>query len=364
MDTALLLRPRSSAAAAVRAHFESYLNRAHGARRHRTIVIHDGRVPDYLCDALADVSWTRFELLDARQVTNQASYLQACQGSGDYLSVHELVVDLAISAETGAVRFAKHAQRCDFTSYEFPRFSCTDSERDLILLRHFAGRPLEQRVIADRFFDLLGRQVPYEVTVRSGVDLACELRVVSRTPWLELCGPLMAGDLRFTPGCELFYAGTEVSGEIAFGSGLNIVPLKCDRQYSAKELEAYARLLELSCSLAEHGLVVMVENGRIGRVDERGSSVSELLSLDPAYRLVNEVGIGLNAAALPLVKDWAATSNEAVPGMHLGLGADPGNRTLFDTAIHFDFVEPAVQIEVNGELFYSRERGFLRGNQG
>lgn len=359
MDTALPLKSVTAQASSARAHFERYLNREHGARRHRTVVFHDGRAPSYLLDAISAIAWTELSLVDVRSVPDQARYLEAeCAAEDAYLSIHEVVLDTAISRERGAVSFAKRSPRCDFTSYEFPRFACSDAQRDLILTRHFSGDPHTQRKIADRFYALLEARVPYEVTVRSGPAFASVLTVSDAHPWLELCGPLLVGDVRFTPGCELFYSGAKVNGEIYFGSGLNITPLKCDGDYSPRDLEAYERLNELSSALAASPVRVRVRDGVISDVEESGRAVRELLGLDRAYGRVNEVGIGLNPAAIPLVTDWASNSNEAAPGVHLGFGADPGNRERHETAIHYDFVEPNVCIDINGTRFYSPADGF------
>jgi hypothetical protein len=160
---------------------------------------------------------------------------------------------------------------------------------------------------------------------------------------------------RFASGAELFYDGREVSGTFSFWGGLNVLPLKKPGGYGVRELQHFERF----CALAKHApaepVVLTLERGRIVAVEgdaQHAPVLRALLAEHEAFRQLNEVGIGLNDAAGPLVRSWPSPTNEAIPGVHLGFGADPAHGDRFDTAIHFDFVEPRATVFVNDQMYF------------
>jgi hypothetical protein len=177
------------------------------------------------------------------------------------------------------------------------------------------------------------------------------LIVSGKRPWMELCGPSVVGDVRFAPGCELFWNGDEVTGDFQCTGALNLLPL-------GNEFDevSYRRLLDLGRSLSREPLDLHIENGQLTGIDSAGKladDFKEIFDTDVAYSHVVEVGIGLSPTALPLITSWASPTNEAVAGVHVGFGADPANIDHFDTRIHLDFVVPEVRVIVNDHLFYA-----------
>ena len=172
-------------------------------------------------------------------------------------------------------------------------------------------------------------------------------------PWMELCGPLAEGDIRFAPGSELFYNGSRVDGTLYCAGGINLLPLRSVRL----EEETCRALLELGRHIPEDPLDLDFVAGRLAGIRSRGPLAQHFMAIfrsHEAFSWAVEVGIGMAAAAGPLIRDWAAPSNEAVPGVHVGLGADPGNPWRFSTNVHLDFVAPDVQIAVNGQSYFER----------
>jgi hypothetical protein len=270
-----------------------------------------------------------------------------------YLSVHEYCGHTVFPNQVSAVEFARTAGGMDYTSFEFPRFDLTDGQVSLLIARFIAGDPARERAQAETFFHLLGNDPGYHVEVRSGPARDRLLTVRGPFPWMELCGPLVEGDIRFAPGSELFYNGVQVDGTLYCDGGINLLPLRSDRL----EEGTCRALLDLGRCIADDPLDLDFAAGRLTGIRSRGPLAGEFQSVfrrNEAFSWAVEVGIGMAASAGPLIHEWAAPTNEAVPGVHVGLGADPGNPLRFTTTVHMDFVAPDVQILVNGACYYDR----------
>jgi hypothetical protein len=359
VDSALLLNRDRLSTDAVRDFFREYLCIRKDAGVHHTVLFHDGLVPRVWTDGLRGIPETELRCVDVRAIDAPAQYLvDNFDVDRAYVSVHEFLVDRLLRADQSAASVVRRTTRMDYTSYEFPRFGCTSAQRDCILARHTAGRPARQRAVADRFFALLQSRVPYTIEVRSGSDSV--LRVCDVHPWLELCGPLAPGDVRFIPGCEVFYSGKSVNGRLHARSGLNLLAFRRAGAYPPNEIAVYDKLLAADRALRRAPVDFVFEEGVVVAVEgpSRPAELLREIMETTAYRTVNEVGIGVNECAGPMIGDFAATSNEAIPGIHVGLGADPGQPSRFTTSIHFDVVEPEVEIRVNGHLFFSAGDGF------
>ena len=333
--------------------YSQYLNLQTGLK-HRTVVIHDGRLPPEMVEGLKAVRETNCHFVDGRVVNDHAKYVRelACSAS-EYISIHEFYLDSALSSEVSAKRLCSE-KNCDFTSYEFVRPVCTNAQRDTTLARHFGADLSMQDAIANTFFQFLRKQcTPYEVRFES---VAGSLRVKDSIPWLELLGPLQEGDVRFCPGSELFYSGKNVRGTLSCSGCNNVVLLKRAMGYGKEELDVAKRLVEIGKGKPSDGFILTIEDGIIVEVcgDTRSAKLfREITAEDEAYRTLNEVGVGLNISAVPAVREWSCPANEALPGVHLGFGADPGKGRTFGTAVHFDIVERDVRMFVNDVLMYT-----------
>lgn len=336
----------------VRRFYEQYLFLNPGGREHLTLLFFDLELPPALLQGLAAVNGTRLLLVDARRIESQAKVLaHLWDPARRYISVHDYTAHTFFPFEETAVRFSEVGRGIDYTSFEFPRFDLTNDQVELLIGRYIARNPNQELTYADAFYARLGNNPDYTITVRSGLRLDRTLHIRGPKPWLEICGPLAEGDIRFAPGSELFYNGEAIDGSLHCDGALNLLPLRGN----LSEEGLCRRLLALGQRLPEDPVDLEFQRGHLVDIRSAGPLADEfkaLFSLEPAFSYVVEVGIGLMESAGPLIREWAATTNEAVPGIHVGLGADPGNTSRFATAVHFDFVTPDVQIDVNNRLFY------------
>jgi hypothetical protein len=91
------------------------------------------------------------------------------------------------------------------------------------------------------------------------------LSVSGKRPWMELCGPSVVGDVRFVPGCGLFWNGNDVTGDFQCSGALNLLPLG-----NEFDEEPYRRLLDLGRFLSSEPLDLHIENGRLSGIDSAG----------------------------------------------------------------------------------------------
>jgi len=349
MDAALRV---DSLSEQTRRFFERYLYFDVGGREHISVLFYDRPLPAWFLEGIDAVAGTRWQMVDARTVESQRRVLAELWAPEQrYVSVHDYVVDTFFPATDNAVRFAEAGRGVDYTSFEFPRFDVSPEQMERLLAIYVRGNPAAHLRYADSFFELLDDDPGYSIRVRSGERGEDVLEVRGPEPWMELAGPLCEGNIRFAPGAELFYHGRSVSGTLCCRGGINLLPLRSNHV----DVELCRRLLEMARQIPEDPIHIDVEDGRIVALRSSSTAAADFtatLSCDEAFGHVVEVGIGLSPTARPLIFDWAASSNEAVPGIHLGIGADPANTRRFKTLVHLDFVCPDVTIEVNGACFY------------
>ncbi|MFJ9041442.1 hypothetical protein ACIRF8_33365 [Streptomyces sp. NPDC102406] len=335
-------------------------------RRVTVVGFYDRELPEALWQGISAVPDLTLIAYDLREgdPTDHLEKLLSAPDAGHF-SFHDFCQVLSRPTSRFAKGYAKSRTAtgdepgagADYTSYEFPRRDLESWQVETVLAGHFAGDPAEQRRSADRFFSLLSRGdgADYTVEVLSGpASERRRLTVTGKSPWMELCGPSVVGDVRFAPGCELFWNGAEVDGDFHCTGALNLLPLGNEFDDAP-----YRRLLELGALLPDEAVDLRLKAGRLTGIDSPGplaAAFAEVFASDVAYSHVVEVGIGLSPAALPLITSWASPTNEAVSGVHVGLGADPAHIDRFATRIHLDFVAPDVTVLVNGELFYDQGR--------
>lgn len=341
-------------ARATREYFSRHLFLSVGARKHVTLLFTDVELPHAFLDGLAQVPGTKLEVFDSRQVPNQADVVQEYYDpSSRYVSVHDYSAHRFYPASQAAGRVAGTGQGIDVTTFEFPRFDLSPAQIELLLARMVSGSPQTERLRADGFFRRLADRPDYRIQVRSGDRLDREMTVSGPRGWVELCGPLMEGDIRFAPGSELFYNGTDINGTLHCAGGLNLLPFRSE---SLDEVLC-RRILGLGARIGQDPLDLDIEAGRLVGIRSGGplaAMFQETFKVHEAFTWVVEIGIGMSDGAAPLIHDWSAPTNESVPGVHLGLGADPGDPGRFDTAVHMDFVCPQVLVRVNEDLFFDR----------
>ncbi|MET8860319.1 hypothetical protein [Streptomyces sp. NPDC004579] len=343
---------------------QAALPRFDDGRRVTFVGLHDRDLPEALwqgVSAVPDVTLLAYDLREGDPSDHLRQILSAPDAG--HFSFHSFCETQGRPTSRFAKNFAKSLSKdrgspgasADYTSYEFPRRDLLAWQAETVLAGHFAGDPAAQRQSADRFFSLLsehGDGGNYTVEVLSGpADERRRLTVSGKRPWMELCGPAVVGDIRFAPGCELFWNGVEVDGDFHCTGALNLLPLGNEFDDAP-----YRRLLELGARLPGEGVDLRLKEGRLVAVDSPGTlaaAFSEVFARDEAYSTVVEVGIGLSPAALPLITSWASPTNEAVSGVHVGFGADPADIDRFTTRIHLDFVAPDVTVLVNGQVFYT-----------
>lgn len=363
MDTALSVKPPLTPEL-VRDFYQRYLFLDTGGREHLLVLFYDEPLPAALLEGLRAVPGTRLLAVDSSKLDSQVRFLETIEDpERKYLSIHDFCQTTYYPKAQAAVTFCEKPRGVDYTSFEFPRFGATPEQLETLIYRFVAGDPAEQLRRADAFYGRLGEDRGYCIRVRSGPRRDRLLEVRGPSPWLEICGPLQEGDLRFAPGAELFYSGTAVNGVLHCNAGINLLPLRGGNSDPA----TCERLLSLSSQLPEEPVDVVIREGRITELrserDVVAAQLREIFASDEAYSHVIEVGIGLSDAAAPLINGWGATSNEAVPGVHIGIGADPGNTLRFKTSIHLDFVVPDLDIEVNAHPYFQSGRFLMLDQQ-
>ncbi len=362
MDAALLLKktdtPRALTADAVRRFYERYLFLDTGSREHVLVVFYDAPLPEAFWEGLKAVRGTRVLPVDASRLDSQARFLASLYAPEKrYLSVHDYCQHTFFPPVATAVKYLEHKASADYTSFEFPRFDVTPEQAETLILRYVSDDPAEHMRRSDAFFARLGEDPGYRIEVRSGPARDRVLEVRGPAPWMEIAGPLKEGDVRFAPGAELFHSGTAVNGVLHCNAGINLLPLRGTRV----DEKLCRELLALGERLPGEPLDVVVHQGRVVDVlPSRGSTLAAgfqaVFSTDVAFSHVIEVGVGLSDGAGPIINGWGATSNEAIPGVHLGIGADPGAVSRFKTQVHMDFVVPDVDIDINGRRYLTAGR--------
>jgi len=142
-----------------------------------------------------------------------------------------------------------------------------------------------------------------------------------------------------------------VSGEFVVDGALLPFPEQPDSAGDA------LRVQEANSGLRDHPCRLKICNGSVVDVTGDGDApaiLSSLFEQDPRYRDVTEVGIGFNRECHTFVHDWPAASNEARPGVHVGLGGDPSPDDGMKAGaplVHIDCVAGNCEVFVNGKPF-------------
>ncbi|GAC1415646.1 MAG: hypothetical protein NVSMB53_14310 [Gemmatimonadaceae bacterium] len=207
----------------------------------------------------------------------------------------------------------------------------------------------EQRRIAARFFQILSRRVPYQVSVHTGADAA--MAIDDEAGWFDLSGPLHADAVRQLPGGEVAYVGDCTSGIFVADGAILATP---ESDSVSPMAESIARF---SGELPRTPVRLEITSGRVVSVSgggPAGAFLEDLFRENERYRTVTEVGIAFNGACREFIHDWAAPSNEARPGVHVGIGGDPDRREAtpqLDPIVHIDFMAANCEVFVNGVPF-------------
>jgi len=327
----------------------------HEEPHHVTLVLTDFQLPEgletRLHEAVAGLS-TRLVLVCAADDPSTLRVEIARAGldpNRDYVSFLCL---FCRHASFDAARAAFQAfPRADFARLELPSeemgFSPTQAA---YLLGVVLDADYElQDVAARRFYSMLGKQRPYVVQIETRGGL---LVVEDEKPWFQLGGKLQPGENRILPGGEVAYTGSRVTGVFTVDGGLLATP----QRPAAAELAL--SLTALSRHFAEDPVDITIEKGVCVSLRSAGPLAARIEALlgDPYYRNLTELGISFNTACEALVHEWAASSNEGVPGVHIGVGGDPdpeGERAG-RPLVHVDLISSSPRVTVNGAIFMNR----------
>ena len=206
----------------------------------------------------------------------------------------------------------------------------------------------EQDRIADRFFGLLRKTLPYCVSVESDHH---QLLIDDAAGWFQLAGRLRTKETRALPGGEVAYTGDRIEGTFVVDGAILASP------ETPEVARVGARLTKIGRDLRRQPICLRISSGRVQRVDGKGKPTAEidrLFTLDDRYRSVSEVGISFNRACSRFIHSWPAASNEGRPGVHLGLGGDPDQRDEKAQApplVHVDLMAANCSVTVNGSVF-------------
>lgn len=211
---------------------------------------------------------------------------------------------------------------------------------------------VEQDQISDRFFRLLARCKPYEVTVETP---GAKLQIRDSRPWFALAGRLRPGEARTLPDGEVAYSADEIREEVEgkFVVDGAVLPIAQHPRFAEESL----RLLPMSREVSKHPLCLEIRRGKVVGATGKGRApkvISSFFERNERYRQVTEVGISFNRASTKFIHDWPAASNEVRPGVHLGIGGaanpdddDPQRSPI----VHIDCIAANCKVLVNGQPF-------------
>jgi hypothetical protein len=344
----------------------SYLNFTN-VNFHETVIFYDRFwVAEMFKQAFVDVKDTFVTFIDSNEIISpKAEIEKRWSDRSSYLSIFDLCCDITFPHNESSIVYTSDQKQCDVTTLEAARHGLTDERLLATFRKVFACSLQNQTARADSFYSSLALSPNgYTVIVKSGLEKEATLTIDDTEPWMEICGGLKELDVRFIPAAELFYSGNSVNGKfICVNSAFSLLPLRSNRP---KDSELYEELLEIGKLMSEQTVTITVENRKVIDMTSSGNFASRYKKLTSGVvglDYVVEVGIGLSYAALPLERNWGATTNEAASGVHLGLGADPTDTTRFETDMHLDFVCPDVEVTVNGKDFFKSGQFLLQEKQ-
>jgi hypothetical protein len=221
--------------------------------------------------------------------------------------------------------------------------ACNSTPTTPETLAHFVAvlettDPAAQEAFADRFFSLAEASELLEI-----VDEAYGTRAVFRHldddyEWNQQAGPVGWGEQQLAPAGELSALPTDVmhfdpdlrfalDGEIAL-RGLPILHSGAASFTRADQARIHADL----ATIADEAVIASVEHGVIKNVRATGPSADPAVAMldamfrvDARYRVVWEIGFGINTAMTPAPGN--AAMNEVYGGanghFHLGVGLTP-----------------------------------------
>jgi hypothetical protein len=326
----------------VRRYFTVQTFRDAGRRERVLVALFDRDLPAALWDGLDSVAATLLRVRLEPGASGADLLEKLIAPATRYVSIHDFSIDRP-GRPLGDLR---PAGGFDCTTWEFPRVAVTDLQIEDLLGRVVRDDPIRQESRSDRFFELLALRSPYEVDVRTHGSALLSVR--GAEPWMDLCGRLRESEIRFAPGCELFHSGRSAKGEIVC-NGVNVLPLRG----ASVPAELISRWVALGESFAEAPARLRILDDEVHPIGPQGDRIRSLMAESDVSARVVELGIGLMDQAAPLVTDWAAPTNESVPGAHVGIGADPGNPSTTPSGLHVDFVCAGADVIVNGREFLS-----------
>jgi hypothetical protein len=235
-------------------------------------------------------------------------------------------------------------------------------------------KPLEQRKIANNFFDHLEQEQSLQIVNDFYGTTASFGHLDNDYEWFEQGGPLEWGQQQMVPSGELsvlpaFHGQFDstrnlaINGELVF-EGYPIL-------HSGKPSflrEDQQRIYEILSILKDHALIATVKDGWITKLHathpsakQAKSMLEALFDVDSRYRLIWEMGFGINTQ-LNLWPDNTAM-NEVYGGdngaIHWGLGLTPF------TQYHLDIICPNTKVlGETGQIFVGlNDRDSLKGDK-
>ncbi len=229
--------------------------------------------------------------------------------------------------------------------------------------------PAAQAIRADRFFDRLAAADEVWLTDPDQVPTCSFEPFAAEYEWNQQAGPLAPGEQQIAPAGELSVLPMEITDfDPARGLALNgsltlhgqpIVHAGYDPALSLPQAGLYERLIPL----IRHPVVIDLKDGVItgcrpgspaAAAADLAAVLEDLLTEEPAYRTVWELGFGINTEMRTVPGNCGL--NEPYGGadgvIHLGLGLTPYTRFALT------FLSPALQIvdQSGANLLSTRER--------
>ena len=336
-----------------RIHFEKYLaNIKNDTTKHVTLIFFDINLPHYLIEGVKQIKGTEVHFIDLKSIESQKQeILKFYNPQKNYVSIFDYSYETFFPIEETALSLISNGKGMDYTSFEFPRYNINEFQIDFLVKKQILSDPEKELQYADLFFNLLGNNSNYQIQLFSGNNSEYCLNVPGPNPWMEVCGPLCEGNVRFSPGCELFRDGHNVNGEFLCSEGINLLPFRSNNL----AIQTCDQFLRLGRNLVYDPILIELQNSQITSINSKKDSakiLKDIIRLNYEFSWCVEIGLGLCPSAAPIENNWGATSNESIPGFHIGFGADPGDTSRFATPIHVDFMITKGTVLIDEKPFY------------